>query len=96
MPMSRRSAISSTALFGFGFLNPFAAKAAGDGKYPIYGEESIMSKKEHGTSSKPVMDNLRYNIDFKTADKISNYNRQFAEYAGYAFDKKRTWLAALE
>ena len=96
----------STSLFGLDiFTNSFAAKAAGDGKYPIYGDESIMSKKEHGTSAKPVMDNHRYNVDFKTADNISNYNRHFAEYfyfeydfeyAGYAFDKERTWLAALE
>jgi peptide methionine sulfoxide reductase MsrB len=50
---------------------------------PIIGEEEIMSQKEHGTSSKPVMKNLKWNCDYETADRICNFNRHYAEYAGY-------------
>ena len=32
--------------------------------YPIIGDESIMSQKAHGTSEKPVQDNLRWGCDF--------------------------------
>jgi peptide methionine sulfoxide reductase MsrB len=42
-----------------------------------------MSPKEHGTSSVPVQENLQYGVSNKLADKISNYNRRFAEYGGY-------------
>lgn len=44
-----------------------AAKMA---KFPIQGDEQIMSKKAHGTSEKPVMSELRWNCDFSTADRI--------------------------
>ena len=36
--------------------------------YPIYGDEIIMIKKEHGTCEKPVMENLKYGCDHETAD----------------------------
>lgn len=55
-----------------------------------------MSQKEHGTSAKPVMKDLKYGCDFDTADRICNFNRHFAEYAGYAFQNPRTWLSTLE
>jgi hypothetical protein len=32
----------------------FSASAKAKSQYPIYGQESIMSKKSHGTSEKPV------------------------------------------
>jgi peptide methionine sulfoxide reductase MsrB len=50
-----------------------------------YGDESIMSPKEHGTSSKPVQDDLLYGVSNKLADRICNYNRHFAEMGGYSF-----------
>ena len=50
-----------------------------------------MAKKEHGTCAAPVQENLRFGADFKTADKISCYNRDWAEFAGYAFQKDKTW-----
>ena len=40
-----------------------------------FGDESIMSPKEHGTSSKPVQSDLLYGVSNKLADKICNYNR---------------------
>jgi len=49
----------------------------------VMGEESIMSKKEHGTSATPVQANLRWKCDNKTADRICNFNRHFAEHSGY-------------
>ena len=47
------------------------------------GDESIMSTKSHGTSSLPVQNILRWKCDAKLADRICNYNRNYAEYAGY-------------
>jgi len=54
-------------------------------EYPgaVMGTEDIMSQKEHGTSKTPVQKNLRWNCDNKKADQICNFNRHYAEYAGY-------------
>lgn len=52
-------------------------------KYPIYCDESVMSKKAHGTSEKPVMKDLKWGCDWNVADRICNFNRHYAEYAGY-------------
>jgi hypothetical protein len=61
---------------------------ASDNKNPcsppcVPGDESIMSRKEHGTSHTPVQENLRWGCDFKTGDRICNFNRHYAEHAGY-------------
>ena len=40
-----------------------------------FGDESIMTQKEHGTSAKPVQEELLYDVSNKLADKICNYNR---------------------
>ncbi|KAK3239268.1 hypothetical protein CYMTET_50802 [Cymbomonas tetramitiformis] len=42
-----------------------------------------MSEKAHGTSEKPVQGNLKWNCSQDTADQICNFNRHYAEYAGY-------------
>jgi len=42
-----------------------------------------MSKKAHGTSDKPVVKDRRWGCDYETADRICNFNRHYAEYAGY-------------
>jgi hypothetical protein len=57
--------------------------AGAGGKYPVMGDESIMADKAHGTSEKPVQRALRYGVDVSLADRICNYNRRWAEYAGY-------------
>jgi len=49
----------------------------------VPGSEDIMDPKAHGTSEYPVQENLRWDCDFDLADRISNYNRHSAEYAGY-------------
>lgn len=55
-------------------------------KYPapcVMGDESIMSKKKHGTSNTPVQSNLRWDCDRDLADRICNFNRHYAEHSGY-------------
>ena len=49
----------------------------------VYGDDSIMSPKEHGTTATEVQENLRYGVSRKLADKISSFNRVFAEMGGY-------------
>lgn len=53
------------------------------GGKPIYGKEDIMSPKSHGTSDAPVQSELLYGVSNNLADRITNYNRRFAEQAGY-------------
>ena len=44
----------------------------------VIGDESIMSKKSHGTSETAVQQNLKWNADRDTADRICNFNRHYA------------------
>uniref|UniRef100_A0A7S2R6D3 Uncharacterized protein n=1 Tax=Eucampia antarctica TaxID=49252 RepID=A0A7S2R6D3_9STRA len=50
---------------------------------PVMASEDVMSTKAHGTSEKPVMKDLKWNCDYETADRICNFNRHYAESAGY-------------
>ena len=50
---------------------------------PLTCGEEVMSQKAHGTSDKPVQKNLRWGCDFDTSDRICNFNRHYAEFAGY-------------
>lgn len=63
----------------------------GYGGDAVMGDESIMSEKAHGTSDVPVQDSLRWSCDVETADRICNFNRHYAEYAGY-WDGATTFL----
>merc|ERR1719235_405625 len=65
-----------------GFLEGLGGSKSFDGPC-VMGEEELMRKKKHGTSDVPVQANLRWNCDGKTADNICNFNRHYAEYAGY-------------
>jgi len=69
------------------FANLFSStKAAMSGKFAppvVMGDESIMSKKAHGTSEVPVQQNLRWSCSGETADRICNFNRHYAEHSGY-------------
>ena len=51
----------------------------------VMGTEEMMADKGkgHGTSAVPIQKDLRWKCDVETADKICNYNRHYAEYAGY-------------
>ena len=54
-----------------------------------------MSKKSHGTSDLPVQKNLRWNCDYEIADRISNFNRHFAEFSGYFTSRELGFLKEL-
>ena len=58
----------------------------------VYGDETIMAPKAHGTSAGPVQSELLFQVPNKLADRICNYNRHFAEMGGYFqstdFEKK--------
>ena len=58
----------------------------------VRGDDSLMSPKAHGTTSTPVQERLRWDVDRATADHICSYNRHYAEYAGYY--KRTTFIAA--
>jgi peptide methionine sulfoxide reductase MsrB len=62
--------------------SPAAASVVVGGKI-VYGDEPIMAPKAHGTSERPVQEQLRYGVSNQLADRICNYNRHFAEQAGY-------------
>mmetsp|Transcript_16410 Transcript_16410/g.37980 ORF Transcript_16410/g.37980 Transcript_16410/m.37980 type:complete len:217 (-) Transcript_16410:1154-1804(-) len=57
--------------------------SAPSSEYPIMTGEETMSQRGHGTSEKPVQKNLKWNCDYQTADRICNFNRHYAEFAGY-------------
>jgi len=78
--LSRRAAASTTAR-GMVFDSLFGKKEYGGAC--VMGDESIMSEKAHGTSEAPVQKDLRWNCDNATADRICNFNRHYAEHAGY-------------
>mmetsp|Transcript_76794 Transcript_76794/g.221896 ORF Transcript_76794/g.221896 Transcript_76794/m.221896 type:complete len:230 (+) Transcript_76794:83-772(+) len=81
---SRRSFLQSAGVMvATSFLNPTKSNAVQVGGKIQYGDESIMSPKAHGTSAKPVQDDLLYGVSNKLADKITNFNRHFAEMGGY-------------
>mmetsp|Transcript_33325 Transcript_33325/g.53697 ORF Transcript_33325/g.53697 Transcript_33325/m.53697 type:complete len:309 (+) Transcript_33325:79-1005(+) len=50
--------------------------------FPVIGSEDIMRAKEHGTSPQAVQQKLRWNVDRANADRISSFNRDYAEQAG--------------
>ncbi|EEC49902.1 predicted protein [Phaeodactylum tricornutum CCAP 1055/1] len=82
IPHQQRAAVLPTggATRAFLFDKLFSTSS---GKLPVMAEEDVMSPKAHGTSEKPVQKNLRWNCDFDTADRICNFNRHYAEHAGY-------------
>ena len=85
----RRAVLKSGSSFALGALalRTPAVSAADElpkvGGKPVMAQESIMSQKAHGTSASPVQANLKWDVDGKKADQITNFNRRFAEYGGY-------------
>lgn len=77
-----RQASPGTAL-NMGILDFLGFGSSGYEDPCVMGEESIMSPKEHGTSSVPVQEALRWDCDRKVADNICNFNRHYAEFRGY-------------
>ena len=70
--------LTPTALLG-SLLDANGDKYAG----AVMGGEELMKPKAHGTSAVPVQKDLRWNCDAATADRICNFNRHYAEHAGY-------------
>lgn len=64
-------------------------------KYPIYGPNTIMKRKAHGTSETPVQTTLRWGCDRKLADRTCNFNRHFAEPSG-SFARNSEFLSELK
>lgn len=64
---------------------PNVGEAAGlkVGGNVVSGLEALMSDKAHGTTEKPVQEDLRWNVSQETADRICCYNRHYAEHSGY-------------
>lgn len=82
-PFFRNMAVGVTGSLTLLGASPSYAGDEKVGGKITFGDESIMTKKEHGTTSLPVQENLRFGVSRKVADRISSYNRMFAEYGGY-------------
>ena len=50
--------------------------------YPLTFNEEVMCQKEHGTCSREVMNNLKWQISHEEADRICCFNRKSAERKG--------------
>ena len=89
-PLSRRILVSPLSLLLVtGMGNASARKMSFSGlAAEIRGQESIMSKKAHGTCESAPMLNLRWGCSHKTADKICCFNRHYAEHSGYWLSTK--------
>ena len=55
-----------------------------------------MSQKNHGTTDKPVQQDLKWNVDWDKADHICSFNRHYAEHAGYAWTSSVTWIPEIK
>ena len=73
--------------------NVLAHRQYGDGV--VMGSEDIMAPKAHGTTERPVQDQLKWNVDQELADRICCYNRHYAEHSGY-FRQIPDFLAEVE
>lgn len=80
---TRALAASSMLLGGSSFVRADGEVLPKTGGYMKFCDEETMKPKTHGTSMAPVQPNLRWNVDGSTADRICNFNRKYAEYAGY-------------
>lgn len=58
----------------------------------VLGSALIMRQKEHGTSHTTVQTKLRWKCDSDIAERICNFNRQYAEPSGY-WEDRSTFLA---
>ena len=76
LQISSASAVAAIA-------GPQTSLARGNSNAIVYGDESIMSQKEHGTTHQKVQDDLLYDVPNKLADRISSYTRTWAEPAGF-------------
>lgn len=87
-----RAKIGANAVKRTNTIMMASSGASGSTKYPLKADESVMSQKAHGTSEKPVQENLLFGCDTQTADRICSFNRHYAEHSGYAFQRNISWL----
>ena len=76
--------MSSLTCFAIGSLR-LMSSTTNSSKTVVFGPESLMAKKSHGTCPAPVQETLRYGCDRREADRICCFNRHYAEFSGYAF-----------
>ena len=74
-PPSRKEFLQASGIALTALLVPRKSNAVNVGGKIKYGDEDIMSPKEHGTSAKPVQPDLRFEVNNRLADKICNFNR---------------------
>lgn len=83
--LSRRNVVRSgaalvtAAALGLTPVSTLASAWAQDIPSEFIGDESIMRKKAHGSTEKPVQDKLRFGVDRLTANDICSFNRDGAE-----------------
>ena len=80
-------------LRGLGRGDKGVLRLRGGGKFGppvVMGDESIMSKKAHGTTESGVQQSLKYKVDNEKADEICCFNRHWAEHSGYFLET--SWL----
>lgn len=83
-PSGRRAFLNSAAAAALSTTAAILpANAVDIGGKPVFGKDDLMTQKSHGTSDASVQSDLQYGVSNKLADQISNYNRRFAEQAGY-------------
>mmetsp|Transcript_9404 Transcript_9404/g.21648 ORF Transcript_9404/g.21648 Transcript_9404/m.21648 type:complete len:218 (+) Transcript_9404:69-722(+) len=79
--MGRRSFLQFVAVAGVGLLPAPVMGVEGGGIR--YGDDIIMSKKRHGTTDRPVQEDLLYGVSNELADRICSFNRMKSEKRGY-------------
>mmetsp|Transcript_15265 Transcript_15265/g.25890 ORF Transcript_15265/g.25890 Transcript_15265/m.25890 type:complete len:209 (+) Transcript_15265:47-673(+) len=79
--LGRRELLQKSLVAGtFGVLPVYAADIGGSIRF---GDESLMSTKDHGTTMQAVQTDLLFGVSGRLADRICSFNRIFAESAGY-------------
>lgn len=63
-------------------------------KYPLLGDESLMSEKGHGSTARGIQKKLRFGVDRAKADYICCRNRHDAEK--YCYFTETTWLREIK
>mmetsp|Transcript_44140 Transcript_44140/g.86595 ORF Transcript_44140/g.86595 Transcript_44140/m.86595 type:complete len:219 (+) Transcript_44140:44-700(+) len=77
------TAATSASRFASSGTRPSSGLSAASGSLPVKCGEEVMSQKKHGTSDVPVQSDLLWGCDRELADRICNFNRHYAEHAGY-------------
>lgn len=89
------SSSRASAFDPISFFSPVPTASASSSSPIVYSDDSIMEKKEHGTTSRALdPSKLQYNVDPSLANKICSFNRHFAEPAG-SFENNESFMKAV-